>query len=75
MASVSNRKTMHGGNSFIRQFPQALGILTVSVELDIKARPTWFPQQQAVTGSSILLWCSGYLDLGWELASGSFITY
>lgn len=38
MSRVSGRKTVPGGNSFvIGQFPQALGILTVSVELSIKA--------------------------------------
>lgn len=53
MASVSSRETVHGGNSFvIGQIPQALGIFTVSAELGRKARPTWLPQQQAVTGSS-----------------------
>lgn len=65
MASVSSRKTVHGGNSFvIGQIPQALRIFIVSVEVGIKARPTWLPQQQTVTGSSILSWCSGHLDFG-----------
>lgn len=65
MASLSSRQTMPGGNSFVvGQFPQALGILTVSVERGIKARPTWLPQQQAVTGRSLLLWCRGHLGLG-----------